>query len=347
MIRNDAKFEPAFTTDDKFFFDDPIYGISRRAWLQSLFAAPFVGACALQEGEEISADDADSDAALADSSDAVADVNGASTSETLGDTTNTTTKAWATGGTAAMADSQSYPDPFADTAAACVLTCTLTQGPCWAPSAPVRQDVSEGEPGLPMRLMFQVLDDACAPITDAEVEIWYCNLDGAYSGEDVENPGMCTGSNEHAAEAYYFRGRGLTDDSGKVTFDGCFPGWYSSRAVHIHFLVRVGDAMGAADTSEASVISQLFFPEDLTAAIYATVEGYTERGQPDTDLGSDTVLGGDDPGSYLVSYAQMTDGALLAWKTLKLSTTDQCGSMGAGGAAGSMGGQPPGAAGNG
>lgn len=50
MTRNDAKFQPAFTTEDKFFFDDPIFGISRRAWLQSLFAAPFVAAARRRQG---------------------------------------------------------------------------------------------------------------------------------------------------------------------------------------------------------------------------------------------------------------------------------------------------------
>jgi len=138
-----------------------------------------------------------------------------------------------------MLAAASYPDPFENAGTTCALTCILTQGPCRAPSAPLRRDISEGEPGIPLRSMLRVLDaDGCTPVSGAEVEIWYCNVDGLYSAEDVENPGFCTGDDEHALESYFFRGRAIADAAGKVTFEGCFPGWYPSRSIHIHVLVR-------------------------------------------------------------------------------------------------------------
>jgi hypothetical protein len=53
--------------------------------------------------------------------------------------------AWATGGTAAMRAAATYPDPFQRIDAVCSLTCQQILGPCWAPKAAVRQDISEIE----------------------------------------------------------------------------------------------------------------------------------------------------------------------------------------------------------
>jgi protocatechuate 3,4-dioxygenase beta subunit len=66
------------------------------------------------------------------------------------------------------------------------------------------------------------------------------------SAEDVESAGFCTGNDEHALSGYFFRGRAIADAAGKVTFDGCFPGWYPSRSIHIHVLVRPAANAGEA-----------------------------------------------------------------------------------------------------
>jgi len=234
---------------------------------------------------------------------------------------------WATGGTAAMTDVASYPDPFAAPSAGCALICTLTEGPCWAPSAPVRQDVSEGEPGVPLRLALRIVQaDGCSPLEGAEVEIWYCNIDGLYSAEDVQSVAFCTSNDEHAVSGYFFRGRAISDADGKLSFHGCFPGWYPGRSIHIHVLVRPAANAGEATTQNTVAMSQLFFPEELTAEIFATVPEYIEKGQPDTRFARDGVLSAiDDIAPFLVEYQQMTDGALLAWKTIAVSDTGSCG----------------------
>lgn len=236
--------------------------------------------------------------------------------------------AWATGGTAAMTDVESYPDPFAAAAASCALLCTLTQGPCWGPTAPVRQDVSEGEPGVPLRLALRIVQaDGCTPVVGAEVEIWYCNIDGLYSGDDLQDNALafCTSDNEHALSGYFFRGRALSDEDGKLSFHGCFPGWYPGRSIHIHILVRPAASAGEATTNDVVAMSQLFFPEELTAEIFGTVSGYVDKGQPDTSFARDGVLGAvDDIAPYVVEYQRMTDGALLAWKTIAISAATSC-----------------------
>jgi protocatechuate 3,4-dioxygenase beta subunit len=233
---------------------------------------------------------------------------------------------WATGGTAAMTDVESYPDPFAAATASCALLCGLTQGPCWAPSAPLRQDVSEGEPGIPLRLALRIVQaDGCTPVPGAEVEIWYCNIDGLYSAEDVQALAFCTSNEEHAISGYFFRGRALSDDDGKLSFHGCFPGWYPGRSIHIHVLVRPAANAGERTTANSVAMSQLFFPEALTAEIFDTVAGYVDKGQPDTSFARDSIAGAvTDIAPFVVEYQRMTDGALLAWKTIAISAATSC-----------------------
>jgi protocatechuate 3,4-dioxygenase beta subunit len=237
---------------------------------------------------------------------------------------------WATGGTAAMTDVASYPDPFAAGASTCPLTCRLTQGPCWAPTAPVRQDVSEGEPGVPFRLALRVVQaDGCTPLQGAEVEIWYCNIDGLYSGDDIQGGNaleFCTSNDDHALSGYFCRGRAVSDAAGKLSFHGSYPGWYPGRSIHIHILVRPAANAGETTTANAVAMSQLFFPEDLSADIFCNVSAYAERGQPDTSFARDGVLNAvPDITPYVVEWQRMTDGALLAWKTIAISATESCG----------------------
>ena len=244
---------------------------------------------------------------------------------------------WATGGTAAMTALASYRNPFADGAAAdsCDLTCQLTEGPCHDDQAPEREDISEGEAGLPMRLGLRILDANCEPIAAADVDIWHCDSVGVYSSETADNPGVCTGDNQEALKKRYFRGHRATDDDGVVWFSSCFPGWYSSRAIHIHFTVRRG--------SDAYLTSQLAFSGALIEEICGTHPDYNEHGQPDTPNTDDSVFSAETVDDYVLSTEQTSDGALLAWKTIiiRSSTTESVCSGGNSSGPGGMGGPPP------
>ena len=71
-----------------------------------------------------------------------------------------------------MRNAANYPDPFRNAAALCEVTCEQILGPCYAPQAPVRQDISEGEPGVPMRMAFRLVgSDGCTPLQDAEARM--------------------------------------------------------------------------------------------------------------------------------------------------------------------------------
>ena len=224
--------------------------------------------------------------------------------------------AWATGGTAAMTAKASYPDPFASSAAtACALTCAMTQGPCYDAQAETLQDISYGYAGLPVRMWFQMLDESCKPIPNAVIDIWHVSPAGKYSGDDManENVAFCTGNDSAFISHLYFRGKQATDASGKAFFDTCFPGWYTSRTIHVHLTVRVG--------GQAYVTTQLFFDDALDDEVISTQTLYATRGKRDTTNSTDTVISASAVSKYLFQTAKMSDGAMLAWKTLVLRSS--------------------------
>lgn len=248
---------------------------------------------------------------------------------------------WARGGTQALA--ASYPDPFSDElGSSCSISCQEVVGPCYTPSIE-RRDISEGYPGLPVRLILRVVDANCDPVAGASVDIWHTRNTGVYSGDDLgvdeegapisfgpppgvdagapppgvdpggpppgDGPGgfNCTGNDPDAESHEFFRGAQTTDASGKVQFDTCFPGWYAGRAIHIHFIVRIA--------GRASVISQLYFDEDMSAEICAEHPDYAARSQPDTTNSTDEFFSGL---NGLLSAARQSDGTMLAWTTIVL-----------------------------
>ncbi|MET0406082.1 MAG: protocatechuate 3,4-dioxygenase [Cystobacter sp.] len=214
-------------------------------------------------------------------------------------------KGWATGGTAAMTGASAYPNPFtSDVGMECKLTCEQVIGPCHGDTR-VRKDISEGHTGLPVRLAFRVLDETCKPVPGASVELWHAGPEGTYSGED-QHP-ICNADDEKARAAHWFRGVQTTNDEGRVDFNTCFPGWYPTRTVHIHFTIKVAGT--------ESVTSQLYFDDSLNDDILGTQPLYNTRGVRDTRNADDTAAAPDKQGDFILQTRKMPDGALLAWKT--------------------------------
>ena len=219
---------------------------------------------------------------------------------------------WASGGTAAMTDKASYPDPFSAAASACLLVGSTTEGPCTTATDLAREDVSEGWAGLPVRLALRVVDSSCAPLAGVTVKIWHTNLEGSYSGV-TPNPGLCLSQTSYAADDF-MRGVQTTDANGVVFFDTCFPGWYRGRAIHIHFQIKNGNS--------STKVSQLFFPESITSGIFASHPEYASFGQPDTTFANDNIIGGlssAEQARSIFDVARMTDGAMLASKTVTVT----------------------------
>jgi protocatechuate 3,4-dioxygenase beta subunit len=211
---------------------------------------------------------------------------------------------WLAGGTASMAGD--YPDPFGDepdTCAAIAQTC----GPCWE-LGPERKDVTAGQVGLPMRLNLRVrYDGSCEPVEGAVVDVWFCNVDGVYSGEIVD---FCHNGDATAGTQDFMRGRQTTDASGRVDFDAVFPGWYPGRTTHIHVLVVIG--------GQDHFATQLYFEDALAESIYQTHCDYDHRPNRGTGNQEDEIFAAGSP--PLVETQATHDSAMQAWTTLVIPT---------------------------
>ncbi len=158
-------------------------------------------------------------------------------------------------------------------------TCTLypqeTEGPFYLDLANLRSDVKDGKEGAGLKVVVQVLSaTGCTVLKDAAVDIWHADAIGQYSGY----PGQGDSGTVDTTGQRFLRGTQVTDVNGKASFDTIYPGWYHGRTTHIHFKVHL--------SATREVTSQMYFPEDVTAAVYATGP-YAPRGQKDTSNASD------------------------------------------------------------
>lgn len=107
--------------------------------------------------------------------------------------------------------------------AACALQTFSTYEPYWHEGQPERQDIRDGQEGIPLRLAIRVIDiNRCMPLHGSHVGVWQATTMGDYSGK-------ASGS---------LRGWQPSSVQGTVDFDTIFPGHYNDRASHIHIAVR-------------------------------------------------------------------------------------------------------------
>jgi protocatechuate 3,4-dioxygenase beta subunit len=168
----------------------------------------------------------------------------------------------------------------------CVLTAALTEGPYFVDEKLLRSDIradpSNGQisAGTPLELTFNVArisGSACTPLTGAYLDVWHCDAAGVYSDETANN----------SAGRKFLRGYQITDANGVAKFTTVYPGWYSGRAVHIHFKLRL--FAGATRTYEFT--SQFFFDESLTTSVHAS-SPYSSRGRRNTLNSNDGIYNG-------------------------------------------------------
>jgi protocatechuate 3,4-dioxygenase beta subunit len=170
----------------------------------------------------------------------------------------------------------------------CSRTCRLLaeqeEGPYRRGEQPRRRDVTEGRPGSPLDLGLRLRGSNGAAAAGVDVEIWHCDADGRYSGFPPNDPAVAVDPSPQRAEYLpgetFLRGRQTTDDAGDVEFRTIYPGWYPGRTVHIHLMVH---------TTGRSSISQLYFPEAVTAAVFAR-DPYRRHGLPDTVHATDGIF---------------------------------------------------------
>jgi len=184
----------------------------------------------------------------------------------------------------------------------CILTAALTEGPFFVDEklnrSDIRTDPTTGvlSAGIPLALTFnvqRVASSACTPLTGAYLDVWHCDSTGTYS--DV------SGSSRR-----FLRGYQITDANGVAAFTSIYPGWYSGRAVHIHFKLRL--YAGTSKTYEFT--SQFFFDDALTDSVY-TQSPYSSRGSRNTRNASDGIynsLSATDKAGLTLQTSKTTDG---------------------------------------
>ena len=213
---------------------------------------------------------------------------------------------------------------------ACVVRPEVTEGPYYVDEdlvrADIRSDPATGavKEGIPLVLTFnvsQISNSACAPLQGATVDIWHCDAAGAYS--DVSDPGFDTSGQK------WLRGSLVTDDKGQATFTTIYPGWYSGRAVHIHFKVH---------PNETSVFtSQLFFDDALSDQVF-TQAPYASKGQRNVLNSNDNIY----QDLLLLTTTKTDTGYAAAFSLgIDLSTLGTGESGGQGGPGGGGPGGPP------
>jgi len=159
----------------------------------------------------------------------------------------------------------------------CIAQPEQTEGPFFVDAAVERSDIrvdpatGKVSAGAPLALQFVLsrvtADGACAMLRGAKVDIWHCDALGLYS--DVRDRRNDTSGQQ------FLRGFQVSDTDGIVRFTTIYPGWYSGRAVHIHFKVRTPGENGRTD----EFTSQLYFQDELTDRVHAGEPYAANRGQ--------------------------------------------------------------------
>ncbi|MER5372029.1 intradiol ring-cleavage dioxygenase [Streptomyces sp. NPDC002553] len=191
-----------------------------------------------------------------------------------------------------------------DTAAAavCTLTREMTEGPYYLDGQYVRADISEGKPGVPLKLTLTVVDDdTCAPLRGALVELWHADALGEYSG--------FVGNNGHSEpdNGTFLRGGVLTNSAGVATITSVYPGWYRGRCIHIHVKVHTGVTLtsdGHFTGGREIHTGQLFFSESVTTRV-ATVSPYSTNRVTRTTLAQDSIYDGGGAASGLLTLSAL------------------------------------------
>jgi protocatechuate 3,4-dioxygenase beta subunit len=225
----------------------------------------------------------------------------------------------------------------AATAGCATLTPELTEGPYWldlmqhrsnvianTSAVPVSPGVKQS--GVPLELTIDVLNaqGGCSPLNGAYVDIWHANAHGVYSDEASQQAGGGTSTaDSNTAGQDFLRGYQITGtDSGvdgRVVFETIWPGWYASRAIHIHVRVRAY----TNDTVVTNYTTQIFFPDSQNDAVFAAAPPYSARTPVDdpTTNETDTVLRSADDATNIVSATGSVANGYKATFTITLDSS--------------------------
>lgn len=215
----------------------------------------------------------------------------------------------------------------------CVLTPEVTQGPyVWPRSQTLRQDMTEGQAGIPFILDVGVLNMAtCGPLENALVDFWHCNATGSYSSftqrsADTPFSELLTSLNIsdyeigvtdlHTDESTFLRGMWPTDSDGMMEMKTIYPGFYIERAIHIHAQVHTNWTLhsnGTIESGNTVSTGQLYMPEDVNVAMMQLEPYVSHTAINRTTNDQDSIMYQSEDGGYspVISVVAM-DGVDMA-----------------------------------
>lgn len=144
------------------------------------------------------------------------------------------------------------PSPANATPAKCIKTSQTTDGPYYT-EAITQSNISSSQNGYKVLYKLKIQNTLCQPLKGLTISLWQANSQGEYTL--IKNS---------------LRGNQTTNKEGFVTYESIFPGWYPTRASHIHVKIISKDKKTLLST-------QLFFPQQLVNKIYRT-KPYLSRG---------------------------------------------------------------------
>ena len=204
-----------------------------------------------------------------------------------------------------------------------VATPDVTEGPYWVEEhlfrSDIRPDPTTGVAriGIPLTLSITVINSnaSCAALSGAYVDIWHCDAKGIYSDESTYNPGGGTGNVTTTGEKF-LRGYQLTDSNGQVNFLTIYPGWYTSRTIHIH--VRIRTYNGA--TELMNYTTQVFFDDSINNTVLQNSD-YSRTTSRDTTNATDSVYSGATNKTTMLAATTVNSSGYAAALTIDLAAT--------------------------
>ena len=171
----------------------------------------------------------------------------------------------------------------------CVVRPASTAGPYYVDEklnrSDIRSDPSDGSvrQGALLALTLNVSSitkNACTPLQGAIVDVWHCDANGVYS--DAVDQSFNTKGKK------FLRGFQVTDANGVARFATIYPGWYPSRAVHIHYKIRSPESA----KSPYEFVGQMYFDEGTSDRVYAKAP-YAARGKRNASNVTDRIYNSD------------------------------------------------------
>lgn len=280
-----------------------------------------------------------SSSSVVSSSSSSSAVSSSSSSSVASSSSSAPFEGWLSGGTSSMRANFPPVSPFSSSDPVCRISQDINLGPCYFDRMDNDDDISDGQPGLPMVYAIKVVDSNCNPLSGVDVEIWHTNNDGVYSLNDSQatqrsgqgglggggfnGNNICTDTSDQevyseSQSGRWFRGVRTTNSEGIAYFISCLPAAYPPSApgqpglrcthVHARFVYQ----------GQQQLTTQFCFDESQLDEIYAD---HSEYDNPSNRrrASNDFEFGGVNYRDYMFTSTKQDDGSLLSYITVGIN----------------------------